>query len=165
VRISAREDAPLGLESASRRAGLGRIQGQDDSRPNEQTMNDPAQSQSLNGLHILVVEDEAPVALQLEDMLTELGCVVVGPASRVAQAFQLLQGERVDAAVLDLNIAGELVYPVADELKNRGLPYIFATGYGISGLTKAYRDRPVLEKPFPRRALLQAILDTLENAK
>ena len=96
-------------------------------------------------------------------MLTELGCAVIGPASRVGQALELLDGEPVEVAVLDLNIAGELVYPVADELGNRGLPYIFVTGYGTSGLTEPYRSRPVLEKPFARRELLRAILDTLQH--
>ncbi len=126
-------------------------------------MNNSPQAPTLNGLRVLVVEDEALVALQIEDMLAGLGCAVVGPASRVAQALQLLNGQQVDAAVLDINIAGELVYPVADELSNRGLPYIFATGYGASGLTEAYRGRPVLEKPFPKRALLQAMLDSLQR--
>ncbi|MEZ5874083.1 MAG: hypothetical protein R3D30_04400 [Hyphomicrobiales bacterium] len=73
-------------------------------------MNDSAQSPKLEGLRVLVVEDEAPIALQLEDMLSELGCGVIGPASRVGQALRLIEGQEVDAAVLDLNIAGELVY-------------------------------------------------------
>jgi CheY-like chemotaxis protein len=105
------------------------------------------------------------VALQLEDMLSELGCAVVGPASRIGQALKLLDGQQVDAAVLDLNIAGELVYPVADALADRGLPYIFATGYGSSGLTDPYRDHPILQKPFPRKELRQAMLDSLQRAE
>jgi len=126
-------------------------------------VNDSEHDPQLKDLRVLVVEDEALVALQLEDMLTELGCAVIGPASRVGQALELLGGEPVEVAVLDLNIAGELVYPVADELGNRGLPYIFVTGYGTSGLTEPYRSRPVLEKPFARRELLRAILDTLQH--
>ena len=82
----------------------------------------------LKGLRVLVVEDQAPIALLLEDMLVESACEVVGPASRVGQALRLLSNHTVDAAVLDLNIAGELVYPVADALDARGLPYLFATG-------------------------------------
>jgi len=119
----------------------------------------------LKDLRVLVVEDEALVALQLEDMLVEFGCAVIGPASRVAQALKLLHGEPVEAAVLDLNIAGELVYPVADELGIRGVPYIFVTAYGTPGLTEPYRSRPVLEKPFARRELLQAMLDTFQRAQ
>jgi len=126
-------------------------------------VNDSEHNPQLKDLRVLVVEDEALVALQLEDMLTELGCAVIGPASRVGQALELLGGEPVEVAVLDLNIAGELVYPVADELGNRGLPYIFVTAYGRSGLTEPYRGRPVLEKPFARRELLRAILDTLQH--
>jgi len=83
-------------------------------------MNESAQSVKLKGLRVLVVEDEALVALQLEDMLAELGCAIIGPASRVCQALDLLGGQVVDAAVLDLNVAGELVYPVADALARRG---------------------------------------------
>ena len=94
-------------------------------------------------------------------MLTELGAAVVGPASRVRQALQLLQEQTVHAAVLDLNIAGELVYPVAEALETKGLPYIFATGYGVSGLAEPYRSRTVLQKPFSRRELLRAIREVL----
>lgn len=128
-------------------------------------MNDSRQSQALKGLHILIVEDEAPIALQVEDMLVESGCEVVGPASRVAQALKLIDEEPVDAAVLDLNIAGDLVYPVADALDKRGVPYIFATGYGASSLTEPYRRRRVLQKPFSRRELLQAMQEALEEAQ
>jgi CheY-like chemotaxis protein len=128
-----------------------------------QTMNDSGQSRTLVDLRVLVVEDEALVALQLEDMLSELGCAVIGPASRVGQALQLLDSQEVDAAVLDLNVAGELVYPVADALANLGLPYIFATGYGVSALTEPYRSRVLLEKPFLRSQLRQAMLDSLQK--
>jgi CheY-like chemotaxis protein len=129
----------------------------------EQAVNKSEHNPQLKDLRVLVVEDEALIALQLEDMLMELGCAVIGPASRVGRALELLDGEPVEAAVLDLNIAGELVYPVADELRSRGLPYIFVTGYGTSGLSEPYRSRPILEKPFARRELLRAMLDTLQR--
>ena len=101
------------------------------------------------------------MALQLEDMLSDLGCAVIGPAARVHQALDLLNGQRVDAAVLDLNVAGELVYPVAEALTRRGVPFIFATGYGASGLTEPYRSRPVLQKPFLLTQLRKAMLDSM----
>ncbi|MGH6865588.1 MAG: response regulator, partial [Methyloceanibacter sp.] len=91
----------------------------------------------------------------------EFGCAVVGPASRIGQALEFLDKQEVDAAVLDLNVAGELVYPVADALTDRGLPYIFATGYGAEGLSEAYRSRAVLRKPFLQRHLRRAMLESL----
>ncbi|BAQ18606.1 two-component system regulatory protein [Methyloceanibacter caenitepidi] len=111
----------------------------------------------------MVVEDQAPIALQLEDMLLESECEVVGPASRVGQALRLLSDNAVDAAVLDLNVAGELVYPVADALEARGLPYVFATGYDPSDVAGRYGHHTVLQKPFSRRVFLQAIRDTVRQ--
>lgn len=128
-------------------------------------MNDSEQSRALKGLRVLIVEDEAPIALQVEDMLVESECEVVGPASRVTQALKLLDERPVDAAVLDLNIAGDMVYPVADALDKRGLPYLFATGYAASSLSKPYQARRVLQKPFSRRELLRAIQDVLDASE
>lgn len=123
----------------------------------------PRKKEPLKGLKVLVVEDQAPIALQMEDMLVESECEVVGPASRVGQALRLLSDNAVDAAVLDLNIAGELVYPVADALDARGLPYVFATGYSPSDVADRYGHRPVLQKPFSRRVFLEAIRDTIRQ--
>lgn len=97
---------------------------------------------------ILVVEDEALVSMMLEDMLTDLGYEIVGPATRVAKAIELLDQEKVDGAILDVNVAGEQVYPVADALAERGIRFAFVTGYGTAGLAKLYADRPTLNKPF-----------------
>ena len=124
-------------------------------------MNDTGQGRSLKGLRVLVVEDQAPIALQLEDLLAESECEIIGPASRIPQALQLLKEKTVDAAVLDLNIAGDLVYPVAEALEKKGLPYFFATAYGLSSLDAPYRTKRVLEKPFSRRAFLSALQEML----
>jgi CheY-like chemotaxis protein len=124
-------------------------------------MRETSRREDLGGLRVLVVEDEALVALQLEDMLSDLGCAVVGPAARVGQALELLRAQKVDAAVLDLNVAGELVYPVADALASQGIPFLFATGYGAAGLTEGYRSRPVLQKPFLLTELRKAMLESL----
>ena len=103
----------------------------------------------LQGRRILVVEDEALVAMLVEDALLDAGCSVVGPVATVAEALALLeQGEMPEAAVLDLNLAGETSTPVADALTRRGVPFVVATGYGAAGLPPEHRDVPVLAKPY-----------------
>ncbi len=125
-------------------------------------MNDSGQP--LRGLRVLVVEDQAPIALQLEDLLAESECEIIGPASRIPQALRLVDNEEIDVAVLDLNIAGDLVYPVADALEAKGLPYFFATAYGLSGLDGPYRTKRVLQKPFSRRAFLKVLREIRATA-
>jgi CheY-like chemotaxis protein len=102
----------------------------------------------LAGRRILVVEDEMLVAMLVEDLLLELGCQVVGPASSVSGALALAANERLDGAILDVNLGTELAYPVADALKRAGVPFVFVTGYGQRGLTDAYEGHPTLGKPF-----------------
>lgn len=125
------------------------------------TKDQTAGDSRLSGKHILVVEDEALAALHLEDMLQELGCEVMGPAARVKHAIEILNHELPDMAILDLNVAGELVYPVADTLAARGVPFLFATGLGIASLNENYRDRPVLQKPFAFSDLREAMAASL----
>ena len=120
----------------------------------------------MNGLRVLVVEDEAAISLLLEDMLLDLGCDVVGPAARLGTALELAQGEALDVAILDVNVAGEPIYPVAAALVERKVPFIFSTGYGSAGIKDLYRDRPVMQKPFAQRDLQQNLLQALrENAQ
>jgi CheY-like chemotaxis protein len=105
---------------------------------------------SLTGRRILVVEDEALVAMLVEDALLDAGATVMGPAATVAEALALLEREphSPDAAVLDLNLAGETSTPVADALAGRRVPFVVATGYGASGLPEAHAAVPVLAKPY-----------------
>ncbi len=106
-------------------------------------------SSELQGLSVFVVEDEALVALNLEDMLIDLGCIIVGPAMRVAKAREMLADAlQADVAILDVNVAGELVFPVAEELATKGIPIIFATGYGQAGLPEAWHGNTILQKPY-----------------
>jgi CheY-like chemotaxis protein len=107
-----------------------------------------AQSGHHGGFRVLLVEDENLVAMHLEDMLVELGHSVVGPVARLEKALEMAQRELVDVAILDVNINGELAYPVADTLAARGIPFIFSTGYGERGLPPQYRGHPTLQKPF-----------------
>jgi CheY-like chemotaxis protein len=109
---------------------------------------DPENAPVPLGLRVLIVEDEALIASLIEDFLTDLGCEVVGPALYMEDAVRLAREATIDGATLDVNIAGEKVYPVADILAERGLPFVFMTGYGVAGLRESDRDRPVLQKPY-----------------
>jgi CheY-like chemotaxis protein len=111
----------------------------------------------LEGLHVMVVEDESPVAMVVEAMLEDLGCVVEASAWRVPQALELAQSRPLDLAVLDVNVAGEEVFPVASVLRERGVPFVFATGYGVDGVPVGFRDAPIIAKPFQSPDLEQAI--------
>lgn len=102
---------------------------------------------------VLVVEDEILIGMLLEDMLHELGYEVAATASRVEDAKTLAREAQVDAAILDVNLNGQEVYPVAEILADRGIPFVFATGYGERGLPPAYRQRPTLQKPFQQETL------------
>ena len=102
----------------------------------------------LAGRRILIVEDEALVAMLVEDALLDAGAEVVGPVATVAEAMALLDTAAPDAAVLDLNLAGETSTPVADVLATRGVPFVVATGYGAEGLPPGHASVPVLAKPY-----------------
>jgi len=101
----------------------------------------------LNGLKILIVEDEPIVAMMVEDMLIDLGAEAIGPASTLDGALDLAQTGGFDAAILDLNLNGERTGGVADILRRRGLPFVFATGYD-SGGGVALGGAIVLQKPY-----------------
>lgn len=115
----------------------------------------------LVGARVLAVEDESIVAMFLEDSLHELGCTVIGPAARVKEALELIECNDITAAVLDINVAGEKVFPVADRLAARGIPFVFATGYGAAGLEEAHQSRLVLQKPYSTTALRTALEECL----
>lgn len=93
------------------------------------------------------------IGMLLEDMLGDLGFEVVGPAARLADAVALANGEALDGAILDVNVAGEPIYPVVEALARRGVPFMFSTGYGAGGIDASYRDRPMLQKPFSQADL------------
>ena len=102
----------------------------------------------LIGKRILVVEDEFLVAMLIEDALTDAGCIVVGPFSRVPEARVAAEQHAVDFALLDVNVAGEKVFPVAEALEARGIPFLFLTGYGAVALPKDRPDWEACAKPF-----------------
>jgi CheY-like chemotaxis protein len=108
---------------------------------------------------ILVVEDELMIRMLLEDMLGELGYTVAAEAGRLDEALEAAKSAEIDVAILDVNLNGQPILPVADALAARGTPFVFATGYGERGLPEPYRDRPTLKKPFQLEGLKQ-MLDT-----
>lgn len=122
-------------------------------------MTGASSSNLLQGLRLFVVEDEALVAILLEDMLADLGCVVTGVAGSIHQALTRIDAvaAEADGAILDVNIGGEKVYPVADALAERGVPFMFATGYGSIGLGDRYPQAVVLAKPYGPNALASAL--------
>lgn len=117
----------------------------------------------LHGLRMMIVEDETMVAMMVEDLLETFGCEVVAVAGTVKQALEFVATENVtiDGAILDVNIGGEKVFPVADALAARGISFIFATGYGASGIDPGFEEHPVIAKPFRVAALNQILISTL----
>ena len=115
---------------------------------------------TLSSLKVLVVEDEALVSMLVEDMLTDLGCAIVGPAAEIEEALRLAGSADIDAALLDVNLGGRPIFPVADALKARGVPFAFASGYGEAGLSDEHRGAAVLQKPF-READVRRVLEGL----
>ena len=116
---------------------------------------------SLEGVRILLVEDEYLVASLIEEMLEIAGCIVTGPIPRLAKAVDAADRETCDAAVLDVNLAGERIYPVADILSRRNIPFVFVTGYGV--LPGEYANRPRLCKPFKMADLLDTLSDIVKT--
>jgi CheY-like chemotaxis protein len=121
----------------------------------------PSAGASSEGLRVLVLEDEALIAMQIEDALAAAACTVVGPATRIGEAFDLLYAQPVDAALLDVNVAGERSFAIADILAAKRIPFAFVTGFdAASTLPEHLRSAQVLSKPF-ETAQLEAVIAQL----
>ncbi len=118
----------------------------------------------LSNRKVLVVEDEMMIAMLIEDMLDEFGCRLVGPATSVPRALELIGNQSIEVAILDLNLDGKDTYAIADALQRNNVPFIFATGYGSAGLRQEYENRPVLQKPFQQKDLETALADALAGS-
>lgn len=119
----------------------------------------------LRGHTIMVVEDDALVALDLETMLQMAGCEVVGPLARLDQALPVAVSGKFDGALLDIHLRGTLVYPVADVLVSRKLPFMFLSGYSCRDLPERFGDRPILTKPYMAKTLLVKLAKVLDGAR
>ena len=123
-------------------------------------------TQPLSGRRVLIVEDESLVAMLLETILEDMECIPVGPASNIDDGEILARDtENLDAALLDVNVAGRQVFPVAEVLKARGVPFVFSTGYGEGGLPEEWRGQPTLQKPFTEAAIRDALLKAMGVAQ
>lgn len=118
----------------------------------------------LTGLRVLVVDDESLVAMLVEDMFADLGCTISASAGCVSEALELVRAGGFDFALLDVNLAGEQVFPVAEALAAQRIPFAFASGYGAAGLPERFRATPVIAKPF-RIEDLAAVVSAALDAK
>jgi len=112
---------------------------------------------------LLVVEDEYLIRMLLEDMLADLGYDVVAAVGTIAEASEHAANGEIDAAILDVNLDGQEIYPVAAILAKRDLPFVFVTGYGERSLNEPFRDRPTLQKPFQVEQLKTILAELLET--
>jgi len=113
---------------------------------------------------VLVVEDEYLIRMLLEDMLADIGYDLAAGVGTIAEASELAANGEFHAAILDVNLDGKEIYPVADILAGRGVPFVFVTGYGERSLPEPYRDRPALQKPFQAEQLRTALASLVAPA-
>ena len=119
---------------------------------------------TLAGLRVLVVEDEMLVSLLIEDTLADSDCVIVGPFDRVPNALSAALVEPVDVAVLDVNVAGVRVYPVAEVLAARGIPFLLLSGYGQDAVPTTHPEWRACSKPFTPKDLISKLCGQVEQA-
>ena len=115
------------------------------------------------GKRVLVVEDELMIRMLLQDMLDDLGHTLAGEAGAIDEALTLARQAEFDIAILDVNLNGQPISPVVEVLVARGLPFVFATGYGQRGVPEQYRKIPTLQKPFQADALAVALAAATRN--
>ncbi|MGN6850501.1 MAG: response regulator [Sphingomicrobium sp.] len=117
----------------------------------------------LAGRRILIVEDSPVVGPFTADLLHELGCEVVGPAPNMAAAREMIESEDLDAALMDVHIRGERVFPLCEALAARGVPFILTSGYADWNMPEKWRDRPRLQKPYTLGAVEEALTQLLRK--
>lgn len=116
------------------------------------------------GGSVFLVEDEVMIRMMVADMLEELGYRVAAEAGDISDAVRLAESTEFDIAILDVNVNGKVISPVAEVIQKRNRPFIFATGYGAQGLPEEFRGRPTLQKPFQMETLAQVLANALKGA-
>ncbi len=134
-----------------------------DSFTNDALREQRAGAADLTGRRILLVEDSPVVGPFTADLLTELGCTVVGPAPTMASARELIDGERFEAAIMDIHIRGERVFPLCELLDQQGVPFILTSGYADWEMPDHLQDRPRLQKPYRLEDVKRALTDLITS--
>ena len=116
---------------------------------------------NLSGIRVFVVEDEFLLSMQIEHELLSRGCSMIGPFSKLADAIAALPRHEFDLALLDVNLNGEIVYPLADELLRRRMTFVLVSGYGASNVPERFRAAPRVPKPYDPKTLFEAIRHAL----
>ncbi|MBU8975185.1 MULTISPECIES: response regulator [unclassified Lysobacter] len=114
--------------------------------------------------NVLMVEDEAYLAMALEDLLTDAGYHVLG-AARLSDALEIADHEHLDVALLDINVQGEAVYPLASRLREQGVPFVFASAYSERNIPQDFRDCQIVQKPYTSERIIEAVESMLEGGK
>ena len=114
---------------------------------------------------ILVVEDETLIAMLVEDWLAELKCETVGPVGSAAEALALVEGGELDGAILDVSLDGHDSFAVADALRVRQVPFVFATGHGFGRVAERFKDAPTLAKPYDFERVRAAVATLLDGSR
>ena len=127
------------------------------------TSTEPETGVGLRGKRILIVEDSPVVGPFTADLLEELGCVVVGPAPNMAAARELIDSEAVDAAMLDVHIRGERIFPLCETLAAQDVPFVLTSGYADWGMVEKWAGRPRLQKPYTLGDVEEALKKLLPN--
>lgn len=112
---------------------------------------------------VLLVEDEVMIRMMVADMLEELGYTIAGEAGDIDEGVRLVQATDFDIAILDVNVNGKVITPVAEAVQLRGRPFVFATGYGSQGLPEKFRERPTVQKPFQMETLARIVEAALKD--
>jgi DNA-binding NarL/FixJ family response regulator len=118
---------------------------------------------TLAGLRVLVVEDEMLVSLMIEELLTEQRCSVIGPFDRLDRALHAAQSSSFDLALLDVNIAGDKIYPVAEAVARRGIPFLLLSGYGEAAIPPEHPEWRACAKPFRATDLIRMLTEQVAD--